>query len=316
MIRLGEGSLPLKGGCVLTIGNFDGVHIAHRALIEKTACIAKKMGLPSVVWTFGVHPQRFFGADGLKYITGETEKTLLVDKAGADMYFSAEFERYKDMSAEQFVGEVLVKQFGVRHVICGYDFSFGKGGKGTPDVLRELLVERHGVPLTVMEPVCAYGEAVSSTALRAVIREGDMEKAQVLLGRRYGFCLPVIHGKRLGHTIGSPTINQAIPEDRVVPAYGVYAAFCEVDGKVYKAVANVGVKPTVNSEGQAPVCETFIFDFNGELYGKSVWVYLCRYIRGEKRFDSVGELALQIERDKQAARLITDAEDKEGEAYV
>lgn len=315
MIRLGEGSLPLEGGCVLTIGNFDGVHIAHRALIEKTACIAKQMCLPAVVWTFGVHPQRYFGAEGLKYITGETEKMRLAEKAGADLYFSAEFEKYKDMSAEQFVSKVLAGQFGVKHVICGYDFSFGKGGKGTPAVLKELLAAQ-GVPLTVMPPVLAFGEAVSSTRLRTLIRAGDMEKAQVLLGRRYGFCLPVIHGKRLGHTIGSPTINQAIPEDRVVPAYGVYAAFCEVDGKVYKAVANVGVKPTVNSTEQAPVCETFIFDFNGDLYGKSVWVYLCRHIRGEKRFDGVGELALQIERDKETARLITDAQDKEGEAYV
>lgn len=315
MIRLSDGSLPLEGGCVLTIGNFDGVHTAHRALIEKTACMALQMGLPSVVWTFGEHPQRYFGAGELKYITGETEKLLLIARAGADMYFSARFEDYKDMSAERFVKEVLVERFGVKHVLCGYDFSFGKGGKGTPAVLEELLSE-HKVPLTVMSPVCIDGEAVSSTRLRALITKGEMEKAALLLGRRYGFCLPVSHGNRLGHTIGCPTINQRFPEDRVVPAYGVYASYCVVDGTVYRAVSNVGVKPTVNAADKTPVCESFIFDYSGNLYGKSVWVYLHSYLRKETRFDSVERLSAQIEADKASAISVLQAATEEGEAYV
>lgn len=305
MIRLSEEALPLKSGCVLTIGNFDGVHIGHRALIEKTVAVARALSVPSVVWTFGEHPQSFFGANSLRYLTGAYEKAAFIEKAGADMYFTAEFAKYKDMSADRFVDEVLVGAFGVKHVVCGYDFSFGKGGSGNPEQLLKLL-SRYGVPLTVLPPVCVEGVAVSSTGLRALITAGDMETARKHLGRPYGFYLPVTHGNRIGRTIGSPTVNQRFPAERVVPAYGVYAAFCIVGGKTYAAVSNVGVKPTVNTEDKTPVCETHIFDFNGDLYGQSVWVYLYKRIRAEKRFESVEELSAQIAADKEAARLITE----------
>ncbi len=303
MIQLSKAALPLKGGCVLTIGNFDGVHIGHRALIQKTAAVAKEMALPSVVWTFDKHPQSFFGAKDLLYLTGNSEKAAFIKEAGADMYYCASFAEYKDMDTAQFVKEALIGEFGVKAVLCGYDFSFGRGGVGTPKILEKLLAE-YGIGLTVLPPVCHGGEPVSSTRLRAVIKTGDMETARALLGRAYSFYLPVCEGKRLGRAMGAPTVNQSIPKERAVPAYGVYASFCEIDGKLYPAVSNIGVKPTV-SLGGAPLCETHILDYKGDLYGQRLWVHLYKRIRAEKRFDGIEALSAQIAADIEAARLIT-----------
>lgn len=307
MIELTENALPLNGGrgCVLTIGNFDGVHIGHRTLIQKTVALASELGLPSVVWSFGRHPQSYFGGNRLLYLAGACEKHRLIAALGADMYFPADFAKYRDMSEKRFVDEVLVSAFGVRAVLCGYNFSFGKGGKGTPRQLEQLLAS-HGVPLYVLPAVCCDGTVVSSTGLRALIQSGDVAAARRQLGHCYGFCLPVTGGNRLGHRIGTPTANQRFPADRVVPAYGVYASFCRIDGRLYRAVSDVGVKPTVCSGTEAPVCETHIFGFDGELYGQELWVYLYERIREERRFESVEALAAQIADDKVAALKITE----------
>lgn len=307
MTELTESALPLDGkrGCVLTIGNFDGVHIGHRALIQKTVSLAAEMGLPSVVWSFGRHPQSYFGNGSVFYLTGAYEKKRLISAIGADMYFPADFAKYKDMSEKCFVDEVLVSAFGVKAVLCGYNFSFGKGGGGTPELLGRLLAE-HGVPLFVLPAVCCDGAVVSSTGLRALIKAGDMDTARRQLGHCYGFCLPVTGGNRLGHRIGSPTANQHFPADRVVPAYGVYASFCRIDGRLYRAVSDIGVKPTVGGDVNEPVCETHIFGFDGDLYGKELWVYLYERIRDERRFESVEALAAQIAADKEAALKITE----------
>ncbi len=305
MIKLSEGSLPLRGGCVLTLGNFDGVHIGHRALIEKTAEAARECGLPALVWTFAGHPQ------GGGYICPEEEKAALAAAAGADMYFAADFEKYRDKSPESFVKETLVAAFGARRVLCGFNFTFGKGGEGTPATLERLL-SPFGVPLTVLPPVCLDGEVVSSTGLRADLARGDMERAEKRLGRLYGFTLPVVHGRRLGRSYGCPTANQRLPFGMALPAFGVYAAFCETYGGIYRAVANIGVKPTVASDGEA-LCETHIFGFDGDLYGKPLSVFLYRHLRGERRFENADALFCQIEEDKAHSLAVTEGVQVKGE---
>ena len=315
MIQLDSRSLPLEGGCVLTLGNFDGVHTGHTALIKATVRRARSVNLPAAVWTFRQHPQSFFSAEPPKYLTNAEEKAELIEKAGADLYFCADFADCKDMEPEAFVEDVLIKGFRVREVFCGYNFSFGKGGVGTPELLGKLLSE-HEVPLTVIPPVCSGGEAVSSTRVRALIAEGNIEEANRLLGRRYGFCLPVVHGRQLGRLLGSPTVNQILPEDAAVPRFGVYAAVCEADGLLRGGVANIGVSPTVSEKEAVPACETYIFDYKGDLYGHRVRVGLIGRIRDEKRFGSLAELSAQISEDIKAARAVTEKALAEGETDV
>ena len=204
------------------------------------------------------------------------------------------------MSPREFVEDVLVNTLGAQHVVCGYNFSFGKGGSGTPETLKALL-EARDIGCTVAEAVTSGRGSVSSTRLRALISGGDMTAAAALLGRPYSFTLPVLHGRRLGSRLGSPTINQMFPDDRAVPAYGVYAVLCGREGKLYGGVTNIGVKPTVD-DTNTPVCETHIFDFNGDLYGKEVRVYLCKHLRSEKRFESLDALRAQIAKDADLAR--------------
>lgn len=317
MIRLGKDDLPLAGGCVMTIGNFDGVHLGHRSLIGKTAAVAEKLGLPSLVLTFKEHPQSLLGNRDFKYILGQEDKAALVEAAGADLYCLLGFAELKDMSPTEFADTVIIGLLGARHVVCGYNFSFGRGGVGTPQALRALLEER-GVGFTLNPAVTTDIGSVSSTRLRALIGAGDMESAATLLGRLYGFTLPVVHGRRLGSKLGSPTINQLFPEDRTVPAFGVYAVFCEIDGMTYGGVANIGMRPTVGGT-DLPLCETHIFGFNGDLYGKEVRVKLYRRLRGEKKFPDLQALRTQIARDcAAAAEVLRDYRhtDTKGELYL
>ena len=285
---------------MLTIGNFDGVHLGHQALIAATAKLAAKLGCPSLVLTFKEHPQSLLGSQSFKYVLGAEDKEAFVEEAGADLYYSMDFNKVKDMSPREFVEDVLVNTLGALHVVCGYNFSFGKGGSGTPETLKALL-EARGIGCTVAEAVTSDRGSVSSTRLRALISGGDMTAAAALLGRPYSFTLPVLHGRRLGSRLGSHTINQMFPDDRAVPAYGVYAVLCGIDGKLYEGVTNIGVKPTVD-DTNTPVCETHIFDFNGDLYGKEVRVYLCKHLRSEKRFESLDALRAQIAKDADLAR--------------
>ena len=298
MVIIQEDRQPFEGGSVITIGNFDGVHIGHRALMAATAEKAREMGLPSLVWTFKKHPRSVFDPS-FKYVISDEDKINELSATGIDYYYAEDFERVKDLSPEEFVDEVLIGRFKAAHLICGYDFSFGKGGVGTPELLRKLLGEA-GVGVTVMPAVLHDGEEVSSTRLRALIAEGNVERAADFLGRLYSFKLPVTEGLRIGRFLGSPTINQLFPTDRAMPAFGVYAVLCGIEGKLYGGVANIGVKPTVG-EVSAPLCETYIFDFDGDLYGKEVRIYLCKHLRGEKRFESLDALRAQIAKDSATA---------------
>lgn len=306
MIRLSKEELPLLGGCVLTIGNFDGVHIGHQALMAKTVDIAKELGIKSAVWTFAEHPQSLLKKSNIKYCVGAEDKARFVEKTGVDLYYSAHFADFMDMPAVDFVEKELIASFGARHVVCGYDFRFGKGGEGDSKLLADTLA-RHGIGCTVLPAVTVDGAPVSSTRLRRLIADGDMETLRDMLGRLYGFNLPVLHGRHIGRALGSPTINQLFPEDRALPAFGVYAVFCLIDDNMYGGVANIGVKPTVTDGDCMPLCETHIFDFEGDLYGRDVRVLLYKHLRPERRFPDLAALSAQIAADAEAAREILAA---------
>lgn len=298
MIIISDRDLPLARRTVLTIGAFDGVHIGHACLLGAMRTVSAEKGLRNCVWTFAENPKSLMNG-GVKYITGSIDKMEALEQLGAESVYFADFESYCALEPEEFVKKSLIGDFHADTVVCGFDFRFGANRSGDAELLRRTLKE-YGVSCIIVPPVKAGDETVSSTLIRKKLAEGDIEGASFLLGRRYSFLLPVIHGRRLGRTIGFPTINQRFPDYQAVPAYGVYACLCRVDGKTYRGISNIGVRPTVSVHEDAPLCETHIFSFSDDLYDKEARIYLCKRIRPEKRFSSLSELKAQVEEDKQA----------------
>jgi len=294
-------NLPILNKTVISIGNFDGVHIGHRLLINTLAEHSEKKGQDGIVFTFAENPKNVFTGGVVKYITGTEDKMRLLAEAGAKNIYFADFEELCVLTPEEFTEYILIKRFNAETVICGYDFRFGKNRAGNAELLKRLLADK-GAECVIVPAVYSEGQPVSSTQIRRLIGEGDAERAEQLLGRPYGFTLPVVQGRQIGRGLGFPTINQVFPEYRIVPAYGVYAVVCEAKGKEYKGIANIGTRPTVSKNGTRPVCETHLFDFYGDLYNQSVRIKLKKRIRNEIRFSSLDLLREQIKEDIIAAR--------------
>ena len=277
----------------IALGNFDGVHIGHSRLLQ---CARKKAesipGCASAVWTFSALAKN---NSDVPFLTTPEEKLFQFAKAGLDYAILENFEDVRHLSPEEFTLHYLLDTLSAAAVVCGFNFRFGKGGKGDASLLSALLSQHH-VALTVIDPVTSSEEIVSSTRIRAAVTEGDMETAALLLGRPFAICLPVLYGHQLGRTIGVPTINQGFPEGHIVPRRGIYATVCTVDNRRFAAVTNVGVRPSVPGDGQVN-CETHILDYSGLLYGRAVRVEFCTRLRDECRFNSLDELRSAIEAD-------------------
>ncbi len=286
------GALPDRPLAV-ALGNFDGVHLGHRRLLSEACALAAQLpdGIPAV-WTFTALAK---AEASVPVLTTAEEKMRLFAEAGIRAAVLEDFARVRDLSPEVFVREYLVRTLRCAAVVCGEDFRFGKGRAGDVSLLAELL-SKEGVPLSVVPSVLADGDPISSTRIRRAVESGDMETAAALLGRPFSVCLPVLHGNRIGHTIGLPTVNQNFPDGHIVPERGIYACICTVDTRRYEAVCNVGTRPTV-SDGETVNCETHILGFDGDLYGCTVRVEFCRRLREEKRFSSVAALKEAIEQD-------------------
>ncbi len=278
----------------LALGAFDGLHRGHMAVIRR-ACAPGEGGrrLQPGVFTFSRSP-----AGDSAVLTGRDKERLLED-AGVEVLYSLEFSQVKDWEAEAFVEQVLFETCAARRLCCGEDFRFGRGARGDTALLQTLC-DRRGVELTVVPPVKEGGEKVSSTRIRAAVEAGDISLANRLLGRPFGFSLEVIHGNHIGTGLGTPTINQAIPEGFVLPRFGVYASWCRVGGEYFYGVTNVGVKPTVGSD--RVLAETWMPEFQGDLYGKRVRVFLLEFLRPEKKFGSLEELKAAIQTNGEQAK--------------
>ena len=277
----------------VALGFFDGLHLGHTEVIKRAML---KPGLKSVIFTFNDNTPlpKFQSKEGSCIITHE-QKLMLFEKLGIDYIFAPDFSHVKDVTAEDFVRLVLAERLNAAYVVCGYDFRFGKGGEGNPEMLSRICSEL-GIECETVPAVQVDGEIVSSTAIRKLIREGNVEKANKLLGYELSYSIPVIEGNRLGRTIGFPTINQIIPPEMVQPKRGVYASWTVVDGKTYKSITNIGVKPTVRSSGEV-VTETYIIGFSGDLYGKTVRISLRFFLREEVKFEGLSSLGEQLARD-------------------
>ncbi len=299
---LSRGDLPLPGETVIAIGNFDGVHIGHHALLERLAEEGKARNATPLVFTFTENPKvLYFGA---KYLCGEAERLEALSALGVEAVYRGEYAYLHDFSSEEFVRDFLVKKLGCVCTVVGSDFRFGKGRMGDPNTMKALM-EANGGSCVILPAVEREGAKVSSTYIRRLLGEGKLSLVSELLGRPYSVILPVREGRRLGRTIGCPTINQIPHEDRMLPRFGAYLSTVEFmkDGEklCFRGVTNVGIKPTVSSESR-PVFETHLLDFDGDLYGVTVKVTLHTFLRKERCFATLEELKEQIGRDIATAR--------------
>ncbi|WP_274629988.1 bifunctional riboflavin kinase/FAD synthetase [Arvimicrobium flavum] len=302
----GSESLPagLRGG-VVAIGNFDGVHRGHQAVLARALDEAKRLGVPALVLTFEPHPRTFFRPDHpLFVVTPAPMRARLLAQLGFDAVveqpFTGEFAQH---SADRFVEETLVAHLGISHAVTGFDFHFGKGRQGGPAFLMAAGKEkRFGV--TLVDAFRDEGsEVVSSSRIRELLGEGNVAEAAGLLGYRYTVEAEVIRGRQLGRTLGFPTANMALPEPNGLK-HGVYAVrLRRADGSLHDGVASFGRRPTVDADG-VPLLETYVFDFADDLYGEICAVSFFGYLRGEEKFDGLEAMVAQIHRDEAEARAL------------
>ena len=290
-------SLKTEKKTAVALGNFDGLHIGHMMLIDKISEYAKKdpEKRASCVWTFSEHSANIIGSEYcVPYITAKQEKAELVSEKNIDYLIFQDFNFVRHFSPEEFIDRVIAGYLNAELVVCGYNYRFGKGGAGCAEFLAERLKDKN-IETVIVPPVICEGQAVSSSFIRTLVKIGDMPRARKFLGRPFSINFPVVYGKQLGHKIGIPTINQLFPEGHIIPACGIYACSCEVGKKLYRAVTNVGVRPTVG--GDFLNSETHIIDFDGDLYGKNIKVSFFLKIRDEMKFSSLEELRAQIKMD-------------------
>lgn len=284
---------------VVALGNFDGIHRGHQALIKRAVSIAKEKKLKSAVFTFTDHPRNVLsGKQVVKNIIYEDEKIEILEKMGIDYLFSLDFELLKEQSPEDFVDQILIGAFHIDTAVCGFNFTYGYRAEGTPHLLVEDAA-RKGFQVSVVDPVMIRGQVVSSTLIREKILCGELEAASEMLGRTYSIRGTIVRGNQIGRTIGFPTCNITVDAAMVAPPNGVYVTRARIDDRIFDSMTNIGRKPTVG-EYETNI-ETNILEFHEDVYGKMIRVeFICK-IRDEKKFSGLEELKKQIGRDRQYA---------------
>jgi riboflavin kinase / FMN adenylyltransferase len=292
---------PLRGA-VIALGNFDGFHRGHQAVAGEAIRWAQAEGRPSIIATFDPHPVRHFRPDVPPFrLTTLEQRQELYLAAGATAMLVFHFDaELAGTSAEDFIQRILIERFGAHGVVTGGDFTFGKGAKGNVDLLKSLGGEL-GLQSQVVEPVAEGGEVVSSSRIRAALREGDPQEAARLLTRPFAIRGIVEHGDKRGRTIGYPTANVTI-DNYLRPKYGIYAVTGRIlaTGEVLQGAANIGIRPQF--EPPKELLEPYFFDFSGDLYGQEIEVAFHHFLRGEAKFDSLEGLIEQMDKDCAEAR--------------
>jgi riboflavin kinase/FMN adenylyltransferase len=292
-----------RGG-VVAIGNFDGVHRGHQAVLEAASAEAVHLGVPCLMLTFEPHPRTYFSGRPLFRLTPAPLKAALAAALGFDGTLVLPFDQaLAEQSAEDFVREVLVDKLAVRAAVTGYDFQFGQARRGTPQFLAEQGI-LHNFSVTIVDAVMDEEEAVSSTRIRRALSKGDAVAAAALLGWRFAIAGSVVHGDARGRDLGYPTANMVL-DPATELAHGIYAVrFLTADGVLRDGVASYGRRPTFG--GGDPILETFVFDFSGDLYDAMALVSFYAFIRPERRFASVEELVARMDEDSIDARAILE----------
>ncbi|MBR6365087.1 MAG: bifunctional riboflavin kinase/FAD synthetase [Lachnospiraceae bacterium] len=297
--------LPVAG-TVVTVGKFDGLHLGHQKIFRMLTEEKEKTGYPAVVFTFSSSPYEKLGNGRQKRIISTEEKRSRLEAMGIDYLVECPFsDKIMKMSPEEFVDEFLLRRMHAKTVCVGTDFRFGYHRAGDPEVLRELGVKK-GFTVQVLDKEYYRGEAISSTRIRECLLKGQIEEANTMLGYRYRFIGEVMHGRKVGRTMNMPTINQFPEEDVILPPFGVYASQVTLpDQSKWAGATNIGIRPTFREDNDQKVitAETHLIGFEGDLYGQIACVELLKMIRPEIRFSSIDELILQMQKDKETARI-------------
>lgn len=290
-----ETAFQLNTPSAVAIGKFDGIHRGHQSLLRHVL-EQKNRGLQAVVFTFDPSPAVLFSGISLPELTTKKEKRRLFEELGIDVLIEYPLDfTTAATEPEEFIEKILAGRMKTAYIAAGEDLSFGKKGRGDAALLKKMSGQ-FGYQTEIIEKVCLEGVEISSTYVREVIKTGDMEKAEKLIGEAYSVSGVVAHGKRLGRKLGMPTVNLLPEEEKLLPPYGVYFSEVSVGERVYKGITNIGCKPTVNNEKQAGV-ETYLYDFAQDIYGKEITVRLFSFLRPEKKFASVEELKNRMAAD-------------------
>ena len=277
----------------IALGNFDGLHIGHNAVIGEVVKAAQLGFVPAVLLLDPLPSYALNKREGKELMT-QGEKDKLFAAMGVEV-IKVDFYKIKDYTPEEFFEKILLVELSAGMLSCGFNYRFGKGGSGDSALLASLC-EGAGIQLEVQPAVSIAGEAVSSTRIRSAIESGDIVTANAMLGREFGYTLEVVHGDEIGRKLGCPTLNQLFPEGLIVPKYGVYASRTRIDGEWYRSVTNIGRRPSFENDEQRS--ETHVIGYCGDLYGREIEVRLVSYKRGEIKFNSLDELKAQLEKDK------------------
>jgi riboflavin kinase/FMN adenylyltransferase len=297
---------PLQNA-VVTIGNFDGVHLGHREIFRRVVRRSLEVGGPAVVYTFEPHPLKVLAPDRApQLINTDQEKEVLIEASCIDVLICAPFDQtMANLPAHRFVREVLVDKVGMRHLVVGYDYLFGKGREGNTQLLQRM-GEYLGFAVEVLEPISEAGQVYSSTRIRQLIQAGQVHRVAELLGRNFTLLGRVVHGFKRGQKLGFPTANLQT-EKELLPSPGVYAVKVKRGAEVVDGVLNIGHNPTFAAAG---LCiEVHLLDFEGQLYGEELRVYFVERLRDERRFSDVNQLVQAIGEDiRNARRILAESE--------
>ena len=293
-------SIPKR---VIALGFFDGVHKGHGALLRTVAQVADRLGAKPCAFTFDRSPTAAITGQAVPLLSSVEDRVWLMRRYyGIEEVIVAPFDGMQKMDWQDFVSEYLQKELGAVHVVAGHDFHFGYMGKGNPQRLQEKCREL-GMGCDIIQKVEQDGITISSTYIRTLIAQGEVERADQFLGHPHTLTNRVAHGKKIGTTtLGFPTVNLLIPQGVIVPAFGVYATRVWFDGQCRCAVTNVGVRPTVEDNDGHVTVEGFILDFDGDLYGHEIRMEFYKYLRPEQCFPSMDALAAEIRRNAQQTR--------------
>lgn len=280
--------LPEKSGTAIALGYFDGLHKGHRNVISLAAA-EKKNGLTPVCFTFSKSPKSVLNGTQSNALMTNEDKIKTLERLGVERTYQADFEKIMNMPAQVFAQKILIDTLKAEKLFCGFNYRYGRNGEGSAETLKSFC-DNKGVTLTVVPATESRGEIVSSTLIRKLITDGNVKRANELMCSRFGFSSVIEHGKRLGRELGTPTINQPLCSELVVPKFGVYASIVTLEnGETYCGVTNIGIKPTVG--GNTPLCETWMPKYSGgEIYGQSADVRLLEFIRSERKFSGIDEL--------------------------
>jgi riboflavin kinase/FMN adenylyltransferase len=290
---------------VVALGTFDGVHLGHREVLRRCVSRAKQENVPSVVFTFHKHPLEVIRPQfAPELLTDLEDKLALIQDAGIENTVIARFDdEMARATPEEFVRESLVDSLRAKWVVVGFNYTFGWKAEGNAKSLKDL-GEKYGFGVEVSKPVVVDGTVVSSTRIRTALAKGDVEAACEMLGRPFSIKGKIVRGHSRGMTLGYPTVNLDVSREITLPQRGVYASYVRVEGRMFKAVTNVGTRPTF--QGEATTVETHIIGFEGDLYGETLRVLFAKRLRDEIRFESGEALACQISQDVERAKAVLD----------